>query len=86
MTTKYGMFLEHTYLRPGVPELGSKTSSDGGAKQQDPEAGPKDREHGLNMKAPVAKTGKVGGHVLGTREPNHSHCDGRHSIPRVAGI
>jgi hypothetical protein len=64
MTTKYGMFLEHTYLRPGVPDLGKASSDGGAAKQQDPEEGPKDREHGLNMKAPVAKTGKVRGSVL----------------------
>ncbi len=62
MTTKYGMFKEHDYLRPGVPPgLASSSGSAGPAspRGQQEEGVPQDREHGLNMKAPAAKTGKV---------------------------
>lgn len=57
MTTKYGMFLEHTYLKPGLPPVATAESAEAGKTDED--AGPKDRDHGLNLKATAPKTGKV---------------------------
>lgn len=58
MTTKYGMFKEHTYLRPGNSPFdkeaaASKGSADGEA------AGSADKDRGLNFKVSVCKTGKT---------------------------
>lgn len=61
--TKYGLFMEHVYLQPGVPDGLANTSrsqGEGGDTAPPPEdEGPKDRDHGLNMKATIGKMGKV---------------------------
>lgn len=72
MTTKYGMFIDHAYLKPGVPDgLSSSSKEEGGAAE---EHGPVDRDHGLNMKCTVGKKGKVG---VGS-----THCTSRRHDPR----
>jgi hypothetical protein len=56
MTDKYGLFAQPAYLRAG----GSATSDASTRRKDVDAAGPIDRDHGLNMKASIGKTGKVG--------------------------
>ncbi|MEW5314714.1 MAG: hypothetical protein WDW38_006187 [Sanguina aurantia] len=51
MTTKYGMFTEHQYLKPNTPTLNDK-------KFVHPEPADVARESGLNFKATLERTGK----------------------------
>ncbi len=58
MTTKYGMFKEHVYLKPGGVPVGLESTT-GTAEGAPAEGHPEERDGGLNMKVTVGKSGKV---------------------------